>query len=1415
MSSSDLEALEVEVVAEPSYPVEELYVFDQDLNEVAKSVGALKARLKPGIYKIRSIAGRASAEKIFEVPPTPFQSPSPRSAPKLNLNILSPVFLGLKGKEASDPGSAFVTNLSTRFPEHQVGNGGGLLVVVRARNARQKEGLGAGLTLCDGLGKELRNLSWAMERSEDGATAACSLALNPGSYLLRLDRGDHPSVEQTIVVAHKWQTQIFILARAHDDSPAELDLDLSDAGILMAPLGEGFRSDRPEAAWVEVLRQALADRRYSGVPVAELKRAIGRARNGQDDPGNTKPGLDPMFGLYAAHLLAQSPAGDEALLRGLVDRLRVLIGDHPDVMALYLRLGVSIEGYAVSQAPMLRSSWNILMDRGDKLVLPGSYASRIVERLWGRGAWLSWRVPEKLTWSAPPAAPIELATLPAFVVGNAETLAQFTRAAEQLQTETLPASEQQLLKYLHNVARSSASAADLALEGSGVGGVRGLFLSFLAWIRAPWINSSARAEARRILDANEITQALGMPQVVLAQAIGDLFAKFNKKGLLSIERRGARTLADVLAEEFVALHPDGYLQDKTLDGIYRSVHALDHPRAALCLAGDGPRGAFFGLGILQGMARFGLLRQFHYLSGVSGGSYIGAWLSAWRYHAKDDDWVLNALAAEPHVSSQSADGQAVAGLLDFDDNGTNRRGFLSRGLWTQHGRHARNLLLTWLVYGPLFLAALSIPKVYLAFVVFCWDGDRLALWSIFATAMIVLFVALAKREASRIEQTANRSSEGILDVKEPLLLICICGILLCASVPVWLNSGWPELMGAAAAAGAALFGLSSIRVLAPQRSERPSSASWRWISTMIAGATGGLVFAATCKEVAEILYKPPPPGPEDIIQPEMGLAIAVVGLILLALILADILYLGLTSRLRGSERDRAWQAASIGSLSLILVVWAILAPLDFFGPAAAEASLPIVVAITGISGAVGGVSGALALALGFGSLEFSRWRRLIGMISIYVAEVAAVALLAILVVILSANADLIIRSLAAPMSGLSVAAAKLVAALLATALFCVLAVAAAYWIDLSAFSRHEVHRSKSMRRFLGVAAGPASSPPDSSLRDTHDLAMADIWSSTQPERARFLFPMFNMALDHLGDKSRQGSEPFTVTPLASGSALFGYRSSADYGASEGGITLGTAMVVSGASIDREIARHTTPLVALMFSLLGVRHGLWLGNPKSDAASRRAQPRLSFTPVVEEIFGRAPGDYVHVSSGDGFDPLGLYEMIRRRCRFIVVSDAGADSLENLGRVIRRVRVDFGVAIDMTDLELQRAPPPSVGACCALGYIRYPEGPGAAGILIYLRPELDGSEPLDVRGYAARHPAVFPRERVSARQFDEEGAESYRALGSHIIDMLFQRGHHTDGAPAAKAFSLMDLKQRVHDYLAARREYRMAQERELRH
>ena len=54
--------------------------------------------------------------------------------------------------------------------------------------------------------------------------------------------------------------------------------------------------------------------------------------------------------------------------------------------------------------------------------------------------------------------------------------------------------------------------------------------------------------------------------------------------------------------------------------------------------------------------------------------------------------------------------------------------------------------------------------------------------------------------------------------------------------------------------------------------------------------------------------------------------------------------------------------------------------------------------------------------------------------------------------------------------------------------------------------------------------------------------------------------------------------------------------------------------------------------------------------------------------------------VHLSDGGHFENLAFYELVRRHCRYIIVSDCGADpgvAFDDLGNALRRIREDFGV------------------------------------------------------------------------------------------------------------------------------------------
>src|SRR5207247_6455175 len=140
-------------------------------------------------------------------------------------------------------------------------------------------------------------------------------------------------------------------------------------------------------------------------------------------------------------------------------------------------------------------------------------------------------------------------------------------------------------------------------------------------------------------------------------------------------------------------------------------------------------------------------------------------------------------------------------------------------------------------------------------------------------------------------------------------------------------------------------------------------------------------------------------------------------------------------------------------------------------------------------------------------------------------------------------------------------------------------------------------------------------------------------------------------------------------------------------------------------------------------------------------------------------------------------LGLYEMVVRRCHYIVLSDADCDpdcTLEDLGNAIRKIRIDLSVSIEMNrfDIHPRQANLPS--RHCAVGEIQYDkvDGPQARrGLLIYINPSITGNEPRDVFSYKETSPQ-FPHEPTSDQWFGEAQFESYRMLGLHSVTEMCQ-------------------------------------------
>ena len=212
---------------------------------------------------------------------------------------------------------------------------------------------------------------------------------------------------------------------------------------------------------------------------------------------------------------------------------------------------------------------------------------------------------------------------------------------------------------------------------------------------------------------------------------------------------------------------------------------------------------------------------------------------------------------------------------------------------------------------------------------------------------------------------------------------------------------------------------------------------------------------------------------------------------------------------------------------------------------------------------------------------------------------------------------------------------------------------------------------------------------------------------------------------------------------------------------------------------------TSPVLSLVLTFFNVRLGWWLGNPGTagqDTYDRRA-PKSSVTPVFDEALGLTDdkNKYVYLTDGGHFDNLGLYEMVLRRCHVIVVSDAAADSqyrFGDLGNAIRKIRIDLGVPIEFTALPIFRSETEETGKGMywAVGKIRYSciDDGAKDGFLLYIKPTVYGREPRDVLEYKKSHP-VFPHQSTADQFFDEPQFESYRVLGSYIMDQMCGSGH----------------------------------------
>jgi len=213
------------------------------------------------------------------------------------------------------------------------------------------------------------------------------------------------------------------------------------------------------------------------------------------------------------------------------------------------------------------------------------------------------------------------------------------------------------------------------------------------------------------------------------------------------------------------------------------------------------------------------------------------------------------------------------------------------------------------------------------------------------------------------------------------------------------------------------------------------------------------------------------------------------------------------------------------------------------------------------------------------------------------------------------------------------------------------------------------------------------------------------------------------------------------------------------------------------------------------TLFNARLGWWLANPgpKGKGKWHSDGPTISFTPIINEALGRTNDEsaWVYLSDGGHFENLGVYEMILRRCKTIVVVDGSQDNsytFEDLGNAVRKARVDLGIPIEFASGMPMYGPRDVRNRYCAIGNVQYSCVDGAGvedGTIIYIKASLNGSEPADVLHYASSD-SEFPQQGTEQLWFDESQFESYRRLGTHIVEEIWAKKPKDAGGTPVELF-----------------------------
>ena len=852
----------------------------------------------------------------------------------------------------------------------------------------------------------------------------------------------------------------------------------------------------------------------------------------------------------------------------------------------------------------------------------------------------------------------------------------------------------------------------------------------------------------------------------------------------------------------------------------------------LCLSGGGIRSATFNLGVLQALAELNLLRCFDYLSSVSGGGYIHQWLAAWiqrqanKYdlpHKVDGFNDVNGmLVPPPEPSNHGTHPEPIRWLRRFSNYLTPQRGLFTADTWVGATTWLRNTLLNQIILsaGLLFLVLLPhlltippLPQIDRAVL-----ATAAAISYLFLVAIFFLGDNLAKINNDAKVIFGQPGVQALLVI--PLL---VAGVLNTFVFPISLL-GINLLLSLLLATGLHLIFAATItfRGGAPlsylkshHRTAQYESFKQFWnqkpkcfahvravfailglVLIVIFSALFGAVWNVAASLLMAWLWSYLPRYGWELaltIGPPLGLAGPMITM------LAAVGLLGRAF----SDARREWLSRFAAWVGLYGLIWIVFVGFSLFSQPVITLLGPYVktkiVALLGWAGTT--LAGLLAAKSSrtSGNTGEKASKSISGEL---VASIAPYVFIAGLMLIISWIADVLFTK--------SQSYGRLVELLVFLVPFLV-CVAFAWRVDINEFSMHAFYRNRLTRCYLGASNSSRRPNPFTGFDEKDaDVAMSELL----PHKGYYgPYPLFCAALnltrgEDLAWQERKAAS-FVFSPLYCGydvgwtAAKYskrpmrfnGFVETEDYAYPRPGIPINTAAAISGAAVSPNMGFHSNPATAFLMTIFNVRLGWWLVNPRVLAEDGRKlngpkrrfinpypkpSPHFSLFQLVSELLGAVndTSKYVMLSDGGHFDNMGVYELIRRRCRFIVVCDSEEDAqrrLQGIGMAIRKCRIDFGAEIDLDLRPLQNGDGDGgfSESHCVVGTVTYPEASDDPGIVVYIKSSLTGDEPADVLNYGKEDPD-FPNDSTMNQWFTESQFESYRRLGHHVAMATFQPG-----------------------------------------